>query len=155
MIFYEANDPGEDSTPEFDMSTDILNSNGDPFDADGNVLDPEIRKFNALGGKLYAIGTLELGFPIPYAPEELGIKGATFLEFGTVGLLDDIDRNRAADGPFTSYRVDDSASLRAAAGVSIFWDSPFGPIRFDFSQVLAREDYDRTESFRFSTNTRF
>ncbi len=124
-------------------------------DADGNLLDLEIRKFNALGGKLYAIGTLELGFPIPYAPEELGIKGATFLEFGTVGLLDDVDRNRSAQEPFSTFRVDDSASLRAAAGVSIFWDSPFGPIRFDFSQVLAREDYDRTESFRFSTNTRF
>jgi len=39
--------------------------------------------------------------------------------------------------------------------VSIFWDSPFGPIRFDFSQILAKEEYDRTETFRFATNTRF
>ncbi len=30
-----------------------------------------------------------------------------------------------------------------------------GPIRFDFSHILAREDYDRTETFRFSTSTRF
>jgi outer membrane protein insertion porin family len=30
-----------------------------------------------------------------------------------------------------------------------------GPIRFDFSHILAKEDYDRTETFRFSTSTRF
>ncbi len=30
-----------------------------------------------------------------------------------------------------------------------------GPIRFDFSQVLAKEEYDKTETFRFTTNTRF
>jgi outer membrane protein insertion porin family len=45
--------------------------------------------------------------------------------------------------------------LRASAGVSIFWKSPMGPVRFDMSQVLAKEDYDKTELFRFSTGTRF
>lgn len=124
-------------------------------DESGNVLPPKLDTFNALGGKAYAIGSLELSFPIPYAPEELGIDGAFFAEFGTLGLLDEADRDRRADSTFESYRVDDSASLRASAGVSIFWDSPFGPIRFDFSQILAKEEYDRTESFRFSTNTRF
>jgi outer membrane protein insertion porin family len=124
-------------------------------DASGAILPAQIRSFNALGGKAYAIGTLELSLPIPYAPEELGIKGALFAEFGTVGLLDDADRDRKADDAFNSYRVDDSASLRASAGVSIFWDSPFGPIRFDFSQILAKEEYDKTETFRFATNTRF
>jgi outer membrane protein insertion porin family len=49
----------------------------------------------------------------------------------------------------------DAASLRASAGLSVFWDSPFGPIRFDFSQILRKEEYDRTQSFRFSTSTNF
>ena len=49
----------------------------------------------------------------------------------------------------------DAASLRASAGLSVFWDSPFGPIRFDFAQILRKEEYDRTESFRFSTSTQF
>ena len=39
---------------------------------------------------------------------------------------------------FTVDRVDDSASLRASAGISIGWDSPFGPIRFDFAKILLR-----------------
>jgi outer membrane protein insertion porin family len=49
----------------------------------------------------------------------------------------------------------DNMALRASAGLSIFWRSPMGPIRFDFSRVLAKEDYDKTETFKFSTSTRF
>jgi outer membrane protein insertion porin family len=35
------------------------------------------------------------------------------------------------------------------------WKSPMGPIRFDFSQILSKADYDRTETFKFSTATSF
>ena len=49
--------------------------------------------------------------------------------------MDRADRQRKADTDFISYRVDDSASLRASAGVTVFWDSPFGPVRFDLSQI--------------------
>ena len=51
--------------------------------------------------------------------------------------------------------VRDDLSLRAAAGLSIFWRSPMGPIRFDFSRILAREPYDRVERFQFTQTTRF
>jgi outer membrane protein insertion porin family len=154
--------PPEFSVPRLNTDgTQMVNDAGQLIDqsaardASGNLLPAKVQAYNALGGKAYAIGSLELSFPIPYVPEELGIDGAFFTEFGTLGLLDDADRDRRADSTFEAYRVDDSASLRASAGVSIFWDSPFGPIRFDFSQILAKEEYDRTESFRFSTNTRF
>ena len=49
----------------------------------------------------------------------------------------------------------DDLGLRASAGLSVFWTSPLGPIRLDFSQVLAKEVYDKTETFRFSTSTQF
>ena len=101
---------------------------------------------DALGGKLYAIGTAELRFPLPI-PEQYGVAAALFTDVGTVGLLDEED--------LTSPSIQDDLSLRASVGVSVFWTSPLGPIRFDFSQVLSREDYDRTETFRFSTNTQF
>jgi outer membrane protein insertion porin family len=124
-------------------------------DSAGNLAPPQQQRFNALGGKAYAIGTVELSFPIPYVPDEFGIDGALFAEFGTIGILDKVDRERKANDTFSAFRVDDSASLRASVGVSIFWDSPFGPIRFDLSNVLASESYDKTQSFRFATNTRF
>ncbi len=107
---------------------------------------------DALGGKLYAIGTAELTVPT-FLPEQYGIKASLFADVGTVGLLDDVDR-QTSPGVFDE-NIRDDLSLRASAGLSIHWRSPMGPIRFDFSQVLAKEDYDKTETFRFSTSTRF
>jgi outer membrane protein insertion porin family len=112
---------------------------------------------DALGGKIYGIGTLELSFPSPL-PEQYGIEGALFLDVGTLGRIDDRDKLTRATPTAPSVidpKIRDELSLRAAAGISVFWDSPLGPIRFDFSQMLAKEDYDKTETFRFSQNTRF
>lgn len=69
-----------------------------------------------------------------------------------MGLLDTNDQ--VAEIPGGLFTVDDLA-LRASAGVSIFWDSPFGPVRFDFAEAFIREDYDKAEFFRFSTRTGF
>ena len=101
----------------------------------------------ALGGKLYAIGTLELSLP-NFLPEQYGIRTALFTDFGTLGLLDKSVKS-------LSSTVRDDLALRASAGLSVFWTSPLGPIRLDFSQVLAKSSYDKTEAFRFSTNTQF
>jgi len=103
-----------------------------------------------VGGRMYAIGTAEIGFPLP-TPDALGLDAAIFTDFGTVGLLSDDD----ISGPARRQFFDDDLTLRASVGVSVFWDSPFGPVRLDFAHVLAREDYDRTEGFRFSGGTRF
>ncbi len=107
---------------------------------------------DALGGKAYAIGSVELTVPT-FLPEQYGVKAALFSDFGTLGMLDDEDKLTTAG--VVDPNIKDDMSLRASAGVSIFWRSPMGPIRFDFSQVLAKEDYDKTETFRFSTSTRF
>lgn len=113
----------------------------------------DIRYDDSLGGNAYAIGKLELTFPTGL-PEQYGIKGALFTDFGSVGMLDDKSKIDPATG-LIDANIKDDFSLRASAGVSIFWKSPMGPLRFDFSQVLAKEDYDKTETFRFSTSTRF
>ena len=101
----------------------------------------------ALGGNIYAIGDLELSLP-NHLPEQYGIRTSLFSYFGTLGTL---DKDVKAGQP----TVKDDLALRASAGVSVFWTSPLGPIRLDFSQVLAKTDYDRTENFRFSTSTQF
>jgi outer membrane protein insertion porin family len=124
--------------------------------------DTSFGRTDALGGKLYAIGSLELSVPT-FLPEQYGIKAAVFSDFGTVGLLDDADqRDRLGQiidcdtSPTTvTPCIKDDLGIRASAGLSIFWRSPMGPIRFDFSQILAKEEYDKTETFRFSTSTRF
>ncbi len=114
--------------------------------------DTNFGRSDALGGRAYAIGSAELTIPT-FLPEQYGIKAALFTDVGTLGLLDDQDKLKL-DGT-TDPLIYDDLALRASAGLSIFWRSPMGPIRFDFSQVLAKEDYDKTETFRFSTSTRF
>ena len=101
----------------------------------------------ALGGKLYAIGELQLSVP-NYLPEQYGIRTAIFTDFGTLGLLD-----KSVKDASTSVR--DGLTLRSSAGLSVFWTSPLGPIRLDFSKVITKASYDKTEAFRFSTNTQF
>ena len=112
---------------------------------------------DALGGNAYYIGTVQLTVPL-FLPEQFGLSAALFGEFGSLGILDD-----GSKGTFTSTQgsttltsyVEDSLSLRASAGISIFWDSPFGPVQFDFAEPFLHDYFDRTESFRFSTRTRF
>jgi outer membrane protein insertion porin family len=112
----------------------------------------------AYGGKAYAIGTFELTVPT-FLPEQYGIKAALFTDFGTLGLLDRSDRLTCTTGtpPVCTINpsLKDDLGLRASAGLSIGWKSPLGPIQFDFSRILKKELYDRTETFRFSTSTKF
>ncbi len=107
---------------------------------------------DALGGNFYAIGTVELTVPNGL-PEEYGIRTSIFADVGTLGVLD--DRFTLTSSGLPDPNILDDLSLRASAGISIHWRSPMGPIRFDLSHVLAKEDYDETEAFRFSTSTQF
>jgi len=107
----------------------------------------------ALGAKTYAIGTIEQTFP-DFLPEQYGIHTALFTDFGIVGLLDPADKIYAGTTQ-PSPTVKDDLGFRASAGISVFWKSPVGPIKIDLSQVLRREPYDITETFKFSTSTRF
>ncbi len=107
---------------------------------------------DALGGNMYAIGTLEVTLP-NFLPEEYGVRTSAFIDYGTVGMLD--DRYRIDLTGFPDPNIVSDISPRASAGLSVHWRSPMGPIRFDFSQILQSESYDRTETFRFSTSTQF
>ena len=108
---------------------------------------------DALGGKFYAVGTMEMTVPTKL-PEQYGIHAALFTDFGTLGILDRGNKvNPNTNLPLVA--VKDDLGLRASAGISIFWKSPLGPLRFDFSQIIKKDYYDVTELFRFSTSTRF
>ena len=97
-----------------------------------------------LGGKMFAVISLEASFPIGI-PEEYGIFGGVFIDAGSLWKLDDTDNGR----------IDDGSKIRSAAGVSIFWDTVIGPLRFNFSRPIKKETYDVIENFRFTVDTRF
>jgi len=107
---------------------------------------------DALGGNFYAVGSIELTLPNGL-PAQYGIKTSLFADVGTLGVLD--NRYTLGSNGLPDTSIADDLSLRASAGLSVHWKSPMGPIRFDFSQILSNEEYDRTETFRFSTSTQF
>lgn len=113
----------------------------------------ELIRGDSLGGNFYAIGAVELGFPLGL-PEQYGVRGSVFTEFGTMGILPSVDQIADVGGTTSPFTIDELAP-RVSVGVSIFWDSPFGPVRFDFAEAVVHQEYDRREFFRFSTSTGF
>lgn len=111
---------------------------------------------DALGGKVFYAGTVEVRFPIPLLPEELGFGGAIFADAGSVF---DTDAGGApkcrADSGADDFCVDDSSEIRTSVGASLLWASPVGPLRADFAYVISKEDFDETELFRFGAATKF
>ncbi|RVQ65699.1 outer membrane protein assembly factor BamA [Croceicoccus ponticola] len=57
--------------------------------------------------------------------------------------------------PFTEEYLGDTPKPRLAVGVGISWNSPFGPLRLDFSKALLKEEGDDIKSFSFNVGTQF
>lgn len=98
---------------------------------------------DALGGNKFAVARLEANFPIGL-PEEYGITGGLFYDAGSlwdVGVGAGVDYN-----DFT---------LRQVVGASIFWKTPIGPLRFNWSDVVAKETDDVAQSFELTISTEF
>lgn len=116
---------------------------------------------DAIGGQIYAIGTVEMTFPLGL-PEEFGLEGSVFSDFGTV--FDAPEKTTKSETECAAQippseapcnQVFDTAAMRASVGAGVIWQSPFGPLRVDLSYPFAKADYDKTEYFRFSFGSRF
>jgi outer membrane protein insertion porin family len=98
-----------------------------------------------LGGNLYAALKFEAEFPLGL-PEEFGVTGGAFYDIGSIWNVDTIGPPLPTS---TSFRP------RHVVGLSLFWESPFGPIRMDFSKALEKEPFDIERNFDFSVRTDF
>lgn len=118
---------------------------------------------DSLGGTTYAGVTTEVQFPVPYLPEEFGLRAAFFFDAGTLYGTGDLGTNNGfirclggrTGNPVGCNYFDDPLALRASIGLSLVWQSPLGPLRFDFALPLKRESYDRVQTFRFSGGQSF
>ena len=99
---------------------------------------------DGLGGKYFAVARFDAEFPIGL-PEEYGISGGVFYDIGS--LWD-------TDGSLTNV-VGNDFSLRQTIGVSLFWDTPIGPLRFNFSRALQKEAFDQEQNFNLTIRTEF
>ncbi len=116
------------------------------FDTSG--IGPRDENGDALGGNRFVAGSVELSFPVGL-PEELGVRGRTFTDFGTLSEVDLISEETAEEP------ILEEGSFRVSVGAGVSWSSPFGPIRVDFAVPIVSEEFDEEENFRFSFGTSF
>ena len=146
------------------------------FVTQGEGVEVVEQRRQALGGNIFGLANAEVSFPLGIA----SLLGSVFVEAGTVGGLDERDKfniilnvpdgvTLPAGSTLTAgsscegitiagiicERTEDGLDPRVTLGASIFWESPFGPIRFDFTEPLVKQPFDERKSFQFTTRTRF
>ncbi len=99
---------------------------------------------DALGGNIYAVARLEAEFPLPL-PEEYGLSAGVFYDYGSLW-------DSGVVGPNVLY---DDFTPRSVVGLSIFWTTPIGPLRFNFTNALDSQEFDRPKSFDVTISTDF
>ncbi len=109
---------------------------------------------DALGGNYFSAAHLEASFPLGL-PEEYGISGGAFVEAGSIWGLNNTAGTAKVGGDPEDGTVDDSFHLRTVAGLTVYWTTPLGPLRFDFTRAGAKEDYDKEQTFDFTIATKF
>lgn len=102
---------------------------------------------DAIGGNYYWVARFESDFPLGL-PEELGLRGGVFYDVGNLYNIDNVD-TAGAD------IVGANGSIRHVIGVSVLWTTPFGPLRFNFSKALKKEEFDNERSFDLTIQAQF
>ena len=117
---------------------------------------------DSLGGTMYWGASFEMQTPLYFLPKDTGIKVAAYADAGSLWNYQG-PTSWAATGETLSGSIcaappcplDNAMHIRSAVGVGIIWDSPFGPLRFDYAVPLTQEPYDRTQRFRFGGGAKF
>jgi outer membrane protein insertion porin family len=131
---------------------------------------------DALGGTQYWGASLEFQMPFWFLPREIGLKGAVYADAGWLGDYKgptewDLtgERNFAGCIPPTNNGLNSPAApgtclglqyaaqnvVRSSVGVGLIWQSPFGPLRFDYAIPLTKGKYDIVQEFKFGGGTSF
>lgn len=102
---------------------------------------------SSLGGNNYAAFRTDFTFPT-FLPEELGLRGQVFYNAGSVWGLDRVEGG-------ASGVIDDSFHLRQSAGAGLLWNIGGAELRFSWTEVLEKQDYDLTRNFQVSFASSF
>ena len=106
--------------------------------------DTDAGNSDVLGGNKYVSLRFEADFPLGL-PEEYGIAGGVFADFGSLWGLDNT----------LGGAVDDGFELRSSVGVSVFWETPIGPLRLNFAKPIEKNALDETNTFDITISTQF
>jgi len=111
----------------------------------GTNLDP-------LGGSVYWAATLEVQTPLFFAPKDFGMRLALFAD---AGQLYDYRGPTFWAVTGESLLLPTDNPIRSSIGAGLLWESPLGPLRFDFAYATTKASYDKTQIFRFGGGTKF
>jgi len=109
---------------------------------------------DALGGTIYWGASVEFQIPLYFIPKDVGIKAAVFADAGSVWDYQGPVSFTGSGRTETMTFVDQNA-VRASVGAGLIWDSPFGPLRFDYAIPVMKQGYDIVQEFRFGGGTKF
>ncbi|MCB1340480.1 MAG: outer membrane protein assembly factor BamA [Pseudooceanicola sp.] len=107
-------------------------------------------KSDAIGGNKYFVARFEAEFPLGL-PEEIGLRGGVFYDVGNLWDLRNVDTSGTAPGEI----VGGNGSLRHVIGLSFLWNTGFGPLRFNFSNALKKEAFDKERTFDVTLQANF
>lgn len=125
---------------------------------------------DALGGTKYWGASAELQMPFWFLPKEVGIKGAVYADAGglwdyqgptswaqtgEVNTAGCVKASATSVGNCAGMTYDDGNVVRSSVGVGLIWQSPFGPLRFDYAVPITKGAYDRVQQFKFGGGTSF
>ena len=103
-----------------------------------------------LGGEKYAIARLAASFPLGL-PRELGLYGSLFAEAGT---LWDLKTDPNISGLSDKVALTDR-TIRTSIGFAMNWETPIGPLQFNWSRPQKYLEADDLEYFSLNLATRF
>lgn len=99
---------------------------------------------DALGGEMFAAVRLEAEFPLGI-PEEYGLSGGVYYDMANLWSLPQVNGDVLYE----------DGSWRHVVGASLFWQTPIGPLRFNFSKALKKETQDIDRFFELTISTSF
>ncbi len=106
---------------------------------DYDSIGPKDKDNESLGATRRALLNLELLFPLPGLEDNRSVRGALFLDAGSLW-----------DG-----NSDARAYARASTGVALSWISPLGPMRFSYGIPIRKKKGDQLRRFDFTLGTLF
>jgi outer membrane protein insertion porin family len=156
-----------------------------PYNADG-TLNPDLARIvDALGGRTYYMGRLELELPVSSALRGAGLRPSIYADAGSLfnitspELTDALNICTPKAGKTVPQRIQhpgdaacsatdydivpgfkevflgNSAKPRVSIGIGVNWVSPFGPLRLDLAKALIKQEGDDTKLFQFNVGTQF
>ncbi|RPJ48814.1 MAG: outer membrane protein assembly factor BamA [Betaproteobacteria bacterium] len=100
-----------------------------------STIGPKDANGDARGGNQRLVGNVEFLFPFPGLQNDKSVRMGAFFD---AGMVDD------------KYYPFDAGGIRYSTGLSVFWSSPFGPLKISVAAPMNEGPFDKTQAFQFT-----